>query len=86
MLTFTELPVITATAAKPVSIYYCKAGLPTGKTVRVSQKGRETTDCSGVKLHSVSGSMMHGNSAGKAKASGARCVLIAEAGSITILP
>jgi hypothetical protein len=85
MLTFTELPILTATATNPVSIYYCKAGLPTGKTVRVSQKGR-VTDCSGVKLFSVSGSMIHGNSAGKAKASGARCVLIAEAGSITIIP
>lgn len=72
----------SATPEAPVTVYYCKAGVKTGQTVRVAQPGRETVTLAGVVLHGVSGSMIHGNSTGKAKASGARCVLVCTAGSI----
>ena len=85
MIQFATSPVFIASAAEPVTIYYCKAGLPTGQTVRVSQ-GRKVESCRGVKLHNVSGSMIHGNSTGKAKASKARCVLKATSGAVTIIP
>ncbi len=73
----------TATDKAPVSIYYCKAGLKTGQTVRVAQGSAKVT-CRGVALDGVSGTMIHGNSTGPAKASGARCVLRLTSGLITI--
>lgn len=79
--------IFTATPAEPVTVYYCKANLKTGNTVRIVQ-GRNVNDCSGVKLTSDPGTpfdaeMIHGNSTGKAKASGARCVLLIRQGIIT---
>lgn len=74
-----------ACAIHPVTIYYCKAGIPTGQTVRVMQD-KVVTACQGVELTRVSGRMIHGNAEGKPKASGARCVLIAESGTITLIP
>lgn len=76
---------LTATPSSPVTIYYCKAGVRTGQTVRVSQ-GKSVTACSGVRLEAASGTMLHGNSTGKAKASGARCVLELVSGTITTIP
>lgn len=78
----------TATPDYPVTVYYCKANLRTGKTVRIMQ-GRNVNDCSGVIFSSTleggpfSAEMIHGNSSGKAKASGARCVLIVSSGIVT---
>lgn len=79
--------VFTATAAEPVTVYYCKANLKTGLTVRIVQ-GRNVCDCAGVHLTSdltgpFKAEMIHGNSTGKAKASGARCVLTVTYGTIT---
>jgi hypothetical protein len=76
---------LAATPSDPVTIYYCKAGIATGQTVRVSQ-GKSVTACSGVRLEAATGIMLHGNSTGKAKASGARCVLELVSGSITTIP
>lgn len=73
---------IQATQAAPVTIYYCKAGIATGRTVRVMQ-GKQVWETSGVTIAWAAGSMFHDNSKGKPKASGARCVLILTGGSIT---
>jgi len=72
----------TASERLPVVVFYCKAGLPTGETVRVAQGGTKTSH-RGVTFVNVSGEMIHGNSTGAAKASGARCVFRATAGTIT---
>ena len=82
---FIKNTTLTATTAAPVTIYYCKAGVATGQTVRVSQTGPAIV-CSGVRLAGAFGEMIHGNSAGKAKASGARCVLTLTGGSVEIIP
>jgi hypothetical protein len=76
-----------ATAAEPVTVYYCKANLKTGLTVRIVQ-GRNICDCAGVRFYSedfahFKAEMIHGNSTGKPKASGARCVLTVTEGIIT---
>jgi pyruvoyl-dependent arginine decarboxylase (PvlArgDC) len=78
--------VFTASPSDPVTVYYCKANLKTGNTVRIVQ-GRnvaDTTGCtfsaSGIGFHA---DMIHGNSSGKAKASGARCVLRVTWGTVT---
>ena len=76
---------LTASATFPVTIYYCKAGVATGQTVRISQSGPALA-CSGVRLAGAFGEMVHGNSAGKAKASGARCVLTLTGGSVEVIP
>lgn len=77
---------LTATDAAPVTIYYCKAGVATGQTVRVSQGTAAPLTCSGVRLAGALGQMVHGNSKGKAKASGARCVLTLTSGSVEVIP
>lgn len=80
--------VFLATAAEPVTVYYCKANLKTGLTVRIVQ-GRNVYDCSGVRFSNSPphgdflGEMIHGNSTGKPKASGARCVLTIKHGIVT---
>lgn len=79
-----RLHVVQPTPREPATIYYCKAGLPTGHTVRVSH-ARRVTACRGVRLVNVSGEMLHGNSTGKAKSSGARCVLEITSGLITLI-
>lgn len=76
---------LDATPDIPVTIYYCKAGIANGQTVRVSQFGPALA-CSGVRLTHVSGEMIHGDSKGTTKASGARCVLTLTAGTVEILP
>ena len=79
--------VFHATPAEPVTIYYCKANLKTGLTVRIVQ-GRNVSDTAGVTFSSTlaqgpfSAEMIHGNSTGKPKASGARCVLIVKNGTV----
>lgn len=65
---------LRATPAAPITIYYCKANVKTGLTVRLMQ-GKQSWDCCGVLLQAAHASMIHGNSTGKPKASGARCVL-----------
>jgi hypothetical protein len=86
--TFVAHQAFVATPANPVTVYYCKANLKTGDTVRIVQ-AREVRDCPGVLLTSpfpsgkFQAKMIHGNSTGKAKASGARCVLVVTSGVIT---
>jgi hypothetical protein len=65
---------LRATPKEPITIYYCKANLKSGLTVRLIQ-GKQIHDCTGVLLQAAHASMIHGNSTGKPKASGARCVL-----------
>jgi hypothetical protein len=72
---------LEATDSQPVTIYYCKAGVQSGQTVRIEQAGQRYT-CAGVILRQVCASMVHDNSRGKAKASGARCVLHVTSGWI----
>lgn len=79
--------VFRATAAEPVTVYYCKANLKTGLTVRIVQ-GRNVCDCRGVEFAGTlegpfKAEMIHGNSTGKPKASGARCVLTVRFGLVT---
>ena len=69
----------TATEAAPVTVNYCKAGIPTGQTIRVEQSGNVTSH-SRVEFIDVTGEMVQGNAKGKAKASGARCVFLATKG------
>jgi hypothetical protein len=79
--------IFRAIPSDPVTIYYCKANLKTGLTVRIIQ-GRTQHDCAGISMHSTLDSgpfdaeMIHGNSQGKPKRSGARCTLIVRRGII----
>lgn len=87
MFSTSSRQIFTATPAEPVTVYYCKANIRTGNTVRIVQ-GRNVNDCTGVTLTATAGTpfhaeMIHGNSKGKAKASGARCTLIITSGIIT---
>ena len=77
---------LSLSAEKPhtILIYYCKAGLKIGLTIRVEQAGRRW-QCRGVALHNASACMTHNNSTGKAKASGARCVLQIFSGTVEML-
>jgi len=75
---------IIATPDRPVTIYYCKANLKTGLTVRVVTPDA-SYDCRGARLHRVGAEIIHGNSTGKPKASGARCVLTATSGTIELI-
>ena len=90
-MTTIDRSIFVATPAEPVTVYYCKANLKTGNTVRVVQ-GRNVCDCTGVRFSSSLASgpfdaeMIHGNSTGKAKASGARCVMIVKRGHISPVP
>jgi hypothetical protein len=85
-----DTKVFHATRDYPVTVYYCKANLKTGDTVRVIQ-GRNVCDCAGVNLSSTletgpfDADMIHGNTTGKPKASGARCALVVKQGIITIV-
>ena len=72
---------LTATPSSPILVYYCKADLRTGQTVRISQDGR-TWKTTSVQISEAWGSMMHGNAVGRAKRSGARCVLCLNSGAI----
>lgn len=72
---------LIATNEAPVTVYYCKAGIQTGTTVRVAQ-GKEVWHTAGVHITNATASMVHDNSKGKAKASGARCVLVLTSGEI----
>jgi hypothetical protein len=65
---------LRASPKEPITIYYCKTNVKSGLTVRIIQ-GKQIHDCTGVLLQAAHASMIHGNSTGKPKASGARCVL-----------
>jgi hypothetical protein len=84
-------PPLRATNDFPISIYYCKAGIQTGQTIRVLQNGIVHT-CSSIRLSSrldtgpFDASMSHDNAKGKPKASGARCVLILNCGLVHLDP
>ena len=84
----THAPIL-ATPDKPVTVYYCKANVKTGLTVRILH-GKARLDCRGVELSGpapgFSAEMIHGNSTGPAKSSGARCVLKVTFGIVTPLP
>ena len=82
--------VFHATSAEPVTVYYYKANLKSGLTVRIVQ-GRNVCDCAGVRFTGdltgpFKAEMIHGNSTGKPKASGARCVLTVTYGIVTPVP
>ena len=74
--------------AYPVTIYYCKAGKKTGLTIRVETNGFRFA-CTGVHLDASAGrfaaEMLHANSTGKAKASGATCVLKITKGAVWMI-
>jgi hypothetical protein len=72
---------LTASLGAPISVYYCKAGIQTGETIRVLV-GSTVYQTAAVDLLDVRATMEHNNSAGRAKKSGARCVLILTAGTI----
>jgi hypothetical protein len=74
-------PILRATIAHPVIIYYCKAGIQTGTTIRVLHRG-QVHACRGVWLHGANAGMFHDNSTGKPKASGARCVMTVTTGIV----
>lgn len=74
-------PILRATIAHSVTIYYCKAGIQTGTTVRVEHRG-QVHACRGVWMHGCNAGMFHNNSTGKPKASGARCVLTVTTGIV----
>ena len=74
---------------KPAFVYYCKAFKDTGKTVVVEYSDddgkRQKINVHGVTYHGLNGDMIDGNSKGKAKASGARCVMEVRSGVIEIV-
>jgi|GEM_PF-6645168 len=78
------MPRFTATPDKPVTVYYCKANVRTGLTVRIVHDGK-SVDTPGIRMsgRSFSAEMIHGNSSGKARKSGARCVLIVTRGTVS---
>jgi hypothetical protein len=79
------LPVIlNASAAEPITIYYCKAGIKSGQVCRVQLAG-VTFACSGVKFSHAVGCMLNNNSVGRPKRSGARCVLQLSAGHVELI-
>ena len=69
---------LIASPQSPVVVYYCKAGIQTGETIRILQE-KVVHKTGSVMLRGDKGmffaSMIHDNSKGKPKASGARCVL-----------
>jgi hypothetical protein len=87
------IPRITlrATADSPITLYYCKAGIQSGQTIRVLQD-KIVHSCSGITLSSTllggpfAAAMTHDNAKGKPKASGARCVLTINNGGVTLIP
>ncbi len=72
---------LIATPTHPVTIYYCKAGIKTGLTIRLLHRGQvhQTAD---VTLANAQATMAHDNSTGPARRSGARCVLVVRQGEI----
>jgi hypothetical protein len=92
---------LTAHPDAPITVYYCKAGIQTGTTVRVRQvlklhpsfKGMKPTTlqyaCRGVSMFAdklgFAAEMVHDNSTGKPKASGARCVLQISTGIVDLI-
>lgn len=72
---------LVATEDCRVTIYYCKAGLGAGTPVRIEQRGI-VYDAAKVAIREADATMWHDNSTGKAKRSGARCVLILSAGIV----
>lgn len=78
-------PILRATPNNPAVVYYCKAGITSGKPVRVLHN-KHVYECHGVNMRDVECSMHYNNSTGKPKASGARCVMIVSTGIVGILP
>ena len=72
---------LLAAVCCPVTVYYCKAGLKTGRTVRVLQ-GTKVYETAGVSIYGAAASMFHDNAKGKPKASGARCVMLISDGIV----
>jgi hypothetical protein len=75
-----------------ITIYYCKAGIQSGRTVRViyapatnTSEAPEQWDCKGVRLTGADAEMLHDNSTGKPKKSGARCVMYVTGGEVEVI-
>lgn len=81
-MTTNKATTLVAAADSPVVIYYCKAGIQTGRTIRVMQD-RVVYETSRVTIAEAWGEMWHDNAKGKPKASGARCVLSLTVGAVT---
>ncbi len=73
---------LTAIPEAPVTVYYCKAGIQSGRTIRLLQHG-QVHEAARISLTHATASMAHDNSTGRPKRSGARCVLIVTTGYIT---
>ncbi len=71
-----------ATDQNPIAIYYCKAGIQTGTTIRVMHASKVYAT-GAVVLGNSTAEMHHDNSTGKAKKSGARCVLMVSSGTVS---
>jgi hypothetical protein len=74
-------PILRATPNNPAVVYYCKAGITSGKPVRVLHN-KHVYECHGVNMRDVECSMHYDNSTGKPKASGARCVMTVTTGLV----
>lgn len=74
--------VLAASINAPVTIYYCKAGIQTGRTIRIQQGRGKVWEASEVEIQGAWATMTHDNSKGKAKASGARCVMVLTLGCV----
>lgn len=80
--TFFMMQHLYANEDAPVIVYYCKAGIPTGQTIRITQEA-QTFQTSAVSLADCDATMHHDNATARAKRSGARCTLIITSGTIT---
>lgn len=68
-------------ADKPLTVYYCKTNLPSGNTIRICQGTKILLDCRGISGSLEDFDLIHENSTGQAKASGANCVINVRAGT-----
>jgi hypothetical protein len=69
----------------PATVYYCKANVKTGTTVILLHQGQREA-LRGVNFYGVTGEMVHDNSTGVPKKSGARCVFQVTQGTIERIP
>lgn len=80
--------IIVSRDQKPVIVYYCKANLKTNNPIRIidpNYSPQMIIDCNDIRLQDAKCNMSLDNSTGKAKASGARCVLYVESGTIEVI-
>ncbi len=70
---------------KPAVIYYCKANIKTGTTVIFLHNGQRRA-LKGIRFHLVTGEMIHENSTGVPRKSGARCVFRVTQGTLELIP